>query len=321
MRIMEFPQFSAFLITFRESLEALLIVGIICTYLTRIKAQKYIKWVWLGVILALLCSLVVAFVFQVVLTGFGGLLSQTYMRFVVMILSAALLTHMVVWVVKQSRDVSSAIHAKIAQIVTTGSIVNMIAHSYLVVLREAVETVFFFAAISGGDIGSALTSWGAISGVLCAGAVAFVFFKGTKKIPLSVFFRITGFFIIFIAAGLVSNSVGMLQDMNKMGSLYTTQGGQIGEVYNLVTIMPEHPRDEEHLLRDYGIQPSVSGNVGIFFSAMFGYTHNPSVEQFIAYWLYYLITFFTMLWLSKQQGKPAKHPLSAQLNVKKPLAG
>ena len=39
----------AFLITFREALEAILIVGVILTYLIGIEQTSWHKWVWLGV--------------------------------------------------------------------------------------------------------------------------------------------------------------------------------------------------------------------------------------------------------------------------------
>ncbi|HEX7058010.1 MAG TPA: FTR1 family protein [Bacilli bacterium] len=321
---MEFPQFSAFLITLREALEALLIVGIICTYLIRINAKQYLKWVAFGSLLAIFASLVVAYLFQVVLSGFGGMLSQTYLRAGIMFASAVLLTHMVIWVAKQARGTQNRAEAKVEKIVSSGSFWNMTVHSFLVVLREGVETVFFFAAISAGDIGKALTSWGALAGIIAACAISYVFFKGTRKIPLSVFFKVTGIFIIFIAAGLISNSIGMMQDMGKLGSVYMTKGGQIGEVYNLVSILPEHPQDELHYIRDHGKDTLISGNVGVFLNSMFGYTQNPSVEQFAAYWIYYIVTFFLMLWISKVEAREREKKKSAEhgvLHVKKSLAG
>lgn len=326
---MEFSQFSAFLITFREALEALLIVGIISTYIVRVGAVRWLKWVWVGAGLAVAASLVVAYVFQVILSGFSGLLSQTYLRFFVMFLSAALLTHMAVWVAKQTKDLKWIVHSKIEKILSAGSIANMVVHSFLVVLREGVETVFFFAAISGGQIGTAITSWGALAGLVTAMSVAYLFFKGSTRISLSLFFKITGMLIILIAAGLISNGIGMMQDMGKMGSVYTTKGGQIGEVYNIVSIMPEHPTDEEHYIRNTEKKPLISGNAGVFFNAMFGYTHNPSVEQFVAYWLYYLVTFFILLWIgrTKKYTSPcdpeekAAENNSPQSNVKEQWAG
>jgi high-affinity iron transporter len=283
--------FQAFIITFRETLEALLIVGVITTYLSKVNQSRWNKWVWLGVILALISSFGVALLFQVVLTGYGSMASQIYLRFGIMFISAALLTHMILFIAKQAQDFTREIQSKVATIITTGSIINMIMHSYLVVLREGIETVFFFAAISGGDIQKAITSWGALVGLIIACIVSYFFFKSSRRVPLGTFFKATAVILCVIAAGLLVQGVGILQDLGLMGSVYKTPGGEIGEVYNSIAFMPEHPIDEEQYIRDTGKKPLISGEVGIFLRAFLGYTHNPSVEEFVIYWAYYLIVF------------------------------
>jgi high-affinity iron transporter len=286
--------FQAFIITFREALEALLIVGIITTYLTRVNQARWNKWVWLGVLLALICSYGVALLFQVVLTGYAWMGSQIYLRLGILFVSAALLTHMILFIAKQSVDIKGKIQSKVAHIVTTGSVLNMLAHSFLVVLREGVETVFFFAAISNGNIEEALTSWGALIGLVLALVISYFVFFSSKKVPLALFFKGTAVFLMLLSAGLVVQGVGILQDLGLMGSLYKTPGGEIGEMYNITWLMPEHPIDEEQYIRDTGQKPVISGEVGIFLRAFLGYTHNPSVEEFVVYWTYYLVVYVMM---------------------------
>ena len=283
--------FQAFLITFREALEALLIIGVIVTYLTRIGEAKWNKWVWLGVFLALLSSYGVALAFQVVLTGFAAMASHIYLKIGILLVSAALLTHMILFMAKQGRDMRGEVQSKVAAILTTGSVINMLVHAYLITLREGIETVFFFAAISGGDIEQAIRSWGALFGLIVAVVVAWTFFRGARKVPLGTFFKITGAFLVLIAAGLLVQGVGIMQDVGMLGTMYRTPGGQIGALYDLTWLMPEHPQDYEHYLRDFGAAPLISGQVGIFFKAFLGYTQDPSVEEFLAYWGYYFVVF------------------------------
>jgi high-affinity iron transporter len=76
--------------------------------------------------------------------------------------------------------------------------------------------------------------------------------------------------------------------------VYHTAGGQIGEVYNIQAMMPEHPNDEAHYIRDTGHHPLINGQIGIFFKAFLGYTHNPSVEEFGVYWGYYLLVYLIL---------------------------
>lgn len=132
----------ALLITFREALEALLIVGIITSYLKRVDHREYTKYVWLGAGLAVLASVGVAILFQVVFTGFAAMGSETYLKIGIMFVSAVLLTQMVFWMAEHSRNIKESVEGKMDQFITTGNVIGMVVHSFLVVLREGVETVF-----------------------------------------------------------------------------------------------------------------------------------------------------------------------------------
>jgi high-affinity iron transporter len=297
----------AFLITLREAFEALLIIGIIVTYLNRVGARKWTKWVWCGSALALFASFLVALLFQVVLTDFRMMASENYMRIGMLFVSSLLLTHMAVWMSGQQKDIRGDMQAKLDKILTAGSVANLIVHSFLVTLREGVETVFFFAAISGGDIEKALTSWGALAGLVLACVLAYFFFSSSKKMSLRKFFAVTKAMILIIAAGLFAQAIGIMQDQGIIGSVYRTPSGEIGEVYNIVSILPEHPVDEEHYIRDYGAEPLLSGQIGIFLKALLGYTHNPSVEEFVFYWLYYIVIFFLIRWRTSAQQRKHLH--------------
>ncbi|WP_219834443.1 FTR1 family protein [Paenibacillus sp. R14(2021)] len=281
----------AFLITFREAFEAILIVGIIISYLNRIGQSKWNKYVWLGVVMAVLASLGTALLFQVVLDGYATMGSKDYLRIGILLVSAGLLTHMILFMSKQNREMRSKLQSKVALILTTGGAVNMIVHSFLVTLREGVETVFFFAAISSGDISQVIQSWGALAGLLAAGALGLVVFKGSKKVQIGTFFKVTSVFLIMIAAGLFVQAIGVMQDLRVIGSLYKTPGGEVAAMYDLTWLLPEHPIDETNYIRDTGHHPIFHGQVGIFFKAFLGYTEDPSLEEFVGYWLYYLFVF------------------------------
>lgn len=291
-------EIQALLITFREALEALLIVGIIISYLKRVKRPEFTKYVWLGAGLAVVASFGVALLFQIVFTGFAAMGSQMYLKVSIMFVSALLLTQMVFWMAKQSRDIKGQVQGKLDQFITAGNVFGMVVHSFLVVVREGVETVFFFAAITGGDIGKAMQGWGAISGVVLAAIVCYFFFKGTMRIPLKTFFKVTGAFIIMIAAGLLVQCVSMLQDLNVIGSL-------VPHLYDLTWLMPEHPIDYEHYLRDTGHAPLISGQVGIFLKALFGYSSMPSIEEVLVYLGYFAALYLMIVRRNSQTEKEA----------------
>jgi high-affinity iron transporter len=295
----------ALLITFREVLEALLIVGIITSYLKRVNHTKYTKYVWFGAGLAVLASVGVALLFQVVFTGFAAMGSETYLKISIMFISAILLTQMVLWMAEHSRDMKKNVEGKMDRFITTGNVVGMVIHSFLVVLREGVETVFFFAAITGGNIGAAMQGWGALTGVVIAAFVSYIFFKGTMRIPLKTFFKVTGAFIILIAAGLLVQGISMLQDLNIIGSV-------MPHVYDLTWLLPEHPIDYQHYLRDHGVAPILPGDVGVFLKALFGYSSMPSLEEVIAYVGYFVVVY---LLINSRHSKEARKAEQKETNV------
>ncbi|EEL51872.1 iron permease [Bacillus cereus] len=281
-------QLQAFLITFREVLEALLIVGIITTYLKRTDSKQFVKYVWLGAGLAVVASYIVALIFQVVFTGFAAMGSEMYLKISIIFISAILLTQMVFWMAEHSKNMTANMENKMSQYITAGNIIGMVVHSFLVVLREGVETVFFFAAITGGNIGEAMKGWGAISGLLVAAGVSYLFFKGTMRISLKVFFKVTGAFIVLIAAGLLVQGVAMLQDLKIIGSV-------MPHVYDITWLLPEHPIDYAHYVRDHGTEPLLSGDIGIFLKAFLGYSSMPSLEEILVYVGYFVVLYMLIV--------------------------
>jgi high-affinity iron transporter len=300
-------EIQAFLITFREVLEALLIIGIITTYLKRTNNSNYTKYVWLGAGLAVLASFGAALLFQIVFTGFAAMGSEIYLKIGIMIISSILLTQMVFWMAEHSKDMKGSMEGKMNTFITTGNIVGMVIHSFLVVLREGIETVFFFAAITGGDIGKALEGWGAITGVIIAAAVSYFFFKGTMRIPLKTFFKVTGAFIVLIAAGLLVQGISVMQDIKLIGSL-------VPHLYDLTWFLPEHPIDHAHYLRDTGMAPLLSGDVGIFLKALFGYSSMPSIEEVIAY-IGYFVGIYLLVNVKGQSSSKVKQESTQETQV------
>jgi high-affinity iron transporter len=300
-------EIQALLITFREALEALLIIGIITAYLKQVKRPEYNKLVWLGAGLAVIASFGVALLFQVVLTSFAAMGSEMYLKVGIMLVSAILLTQMVFWMSNQSRQLRDKMEGKLDQFITTGSVVGMVTHSFLVVLREGVETVFFFAAISDGNIEAAMKGWGAITGIIAAIVLNYVIFKGSMKVSPKMFFKVTGIFIVLIAAGLLVQAISILQDLEVIGTV-------VPHLYDLTWLMPEHPIDQEHYIRDTGHAPIISAQVGIFLKALFGYSSMPSLEEVVVY-----VGYFASLYMLLGRRGP-KHSASVTTKAREQQA-
>lgn len=94
----------SFIITFRETLEAALIGGIILGYLVRTKQTKYNNIVYLGVFSGILTSALSALLFTVIAGGFTGRAEEIF-EGITMLLGASLLTTMILWMRRQKHMV------------------------------------------------------------------------------------------------------------------------------------------------------------------------------------------------------------------------
>ncbi len=272
----------AFLIAFREALEAFLIIGIILSYLHRVKRPELGRWVWAGTVAAALSSLVIAFLLQVVFLSFTMMNAEVYLKVGIMFFASLMLAYMVFWMAEQSRGIRSELEQEIDRHLTAGNFLGLVSLAYFGVLREGIETVFFFAAIGHGDIGAAMASWGALAGFALAGFLCWLMFRSAVRVPLKTFFKVSGVLLLLIAAGLFTQGVSILQDLEILGSLNP-------KVYDITWFMPEHPVDEQHFIRDTGQHPLIPSQVGVFFKALFGYSAAPSIEEIIAYFGFYAL--------------------------------
>ncbi|VAX22237.1 hypothetical protein MNBD_NITROSPINAE02-1499 [hydrothermal vent metagenome] len=255
-----------FLVTFREGLEAFLVIGIILSHLTRTGFREFNKWIFVGASLGLVSAFLLAFLFQFVFTGFESEIGAIHLKIGIMTFAIIVLTYMTLWMSHNAHHLKDNLRKRLTHVMSTGSVFALVLMSYLAILREGFETALFLGAVYGDEMGTDVL-YGGILGLVFALVFTYSVFTGMKALPLKFFFRITGGLILLISAGLLSNMVGMLQDVH------------------LAPIVMSGFLDLRWILDD-------SSSVGIFFKAMFGYTSNPNLLQIVAYWGYIISIIF-----------------------------
>ncbi len=263
---------ASFLITFREGLEAFLIVGIVLTYLTKLNAGRYHKYIYTGVLLGALVSVACAFAFQLLIDQFEQERYQHLFMAGILLFATVVLTYMVIWMQKQAAQQVADVQKNLEQLVSTGNLIGLVMLSFLAVLREGMETVLFFSALSISDGGATSLEaglTGAIIGLALSVVLVWGLFRSTRRIPLKPFFQYTSLLIIIIAAGLLSSAVNMLQAAEIIP-------GATSQIFNI-----------SHILDDRGL-------FGTFLRALFGYNASPTPIQFCT-WAVYLAVFI-VLW-------------------------
>ena len=207
------------LIGLREGLEASLVVSILVAFLVRTNRRSELPRVWVGVAIAVLVSVGVTLgltLTQQALTfeaqeALGGSLS---------IIAVGFVTWMIFWMRRNARTLSSDLRGKLDDAIRIGP-VAVVVMSALAVGREGLETaVFFFAAAqAAGETTRPLI--GFLLGIATSVALAYLLYRGAVKINLGKFFTVTGFFLIFVAAGILAYGVHDLQEAGILPGLTT----------------------------------------------------------------------------------------------------
>lgn len=199
----------AFIVTLREGVEAALIVGITLAYLTKIgrtDLRKYVYW-----------ALVSAFFASV---GVAVLLSQTHLNEdvfegCVMLAAAVFVVTMIIFMMRTGRKLKGEIEGKLGSLAGKGSGLGVFFFVFLMVLREGAETVLILSAVSLNST-ELMSFLGTLSGVFVAVLFGVMFVKGSVRINLQKFFRVTSAILFFVAAQLL---VSGLHELSEYGVL------------------------------------------------------------------------------------------------------
>jgi len=195
----------AFIITLREGVEAALIVGITLTYLTKIGRPELRKSVFAALIAAFLGSI-----------GIAILLSRTQwnqdiFEGWIMLIAAFFVVTMIIFMMKTGRAFKGQIEGKVSLLAGRNARFGLFLFVFLMVLREGVETVLILGAVSLNST-ALLGFLGTLSGVIVAIVFGVMFVKGSVRINLQKFFRVTTAILFFVAAQLIISGLHELSE-------------------------------------------------------------------------------------------------------------
>jgi high-affinity iron transporter len=195
-----------FVIGLREGLEASLIVGIVAGFLGRQGRRDALRQVWLGVLAAVVICIVVGVVLEIISADLPQA-QQEGLETVIGLFAVAMVTYMVVWMRRHSRDLKGELEGAAGQALARGSARALVAMAFLAVLREGFETAVFLLAAFQASTSPGLAGTGAVIGILLAVVLGYGIYRGGVRLNLSRFFRATGVVLVLVAAGLVMTAL------------------------------------------------------------------------------------------------------------------
>jgi high-affinity iron transporter len=195
----------AFIITLREGVEAALIVGITLAYLTKIGRPELRKTVYVALIAAFLGSIGVA----IAISRLN--LNEDAFEGWIMLVAAFFVVTMVVFMMKTGRKLKGEIEGKVGLLAGNDAWFGLFAFIFLMVLREGFETVLMLAGVSLNST-ELLSFLGTLLGVMAAIAFGVMFVKGSVRINLQKFFRVTTAIMFLVAAQLLISGLHELSE-------------------------------------------------------------------------------------------------------------
>jgi high-affinity iron transporter len=275
-----------FVIGLREGVEASLIVGIVAAFLRQRERPDALRWMWLGVGLAVILCTGIAIALQVLNQELPQR-QQEGLETVVAAVAVGMVTFMIVWMRRNSADLAGHLRASAAGALAEGSVWGLVAMAFIAVIREGIETaVFLLAAFqASGDATSA--GAGALLGILVAVLIGWGIYRGGVRLNLGRFFRATAAILVLVAAGLLASAVHTAHEATWLNHL-------------------QHSAVDLSWLIHPG---SVSSSL---FTGMLGLQPHPTVGEVGAWLIYALPMLAYVLWPQRWSPRRDPTPSTAQ---------
>ncbi|MCB1486331.1 MAG: FTR1 family protein [Bauldia sp.] len=200
-----------FLIVWRESVEALLVVGILHAWLVRDPGgRRAIRYLWGGVV----AGLGGAVALSIVLMRLGAILppeGQDYFQAGLILTAAALIVQMVFWMRRHGAALKWHLEEQLTTQLRYGRLWGVFVIALIAVIREGAETVIFLYGVLAASQG---TSGEVVAGIAVALTVAAATYAavqlGGRYLSWRLFFRLTEAMLLLLACALLVKGVDHL---------------------------------------------------------------------------------------------------------------
>ena len=254
---------NALFIIWRESAEAMLVVGILHAWLKhRPDAAVGMRFLWGGVAAGAALALALALVMLGIassLTGNG----LDYFQLAIMLVASALIVQMVFWMRRHGRTFKKDLEANMARNARSANWWGLLIVVALAVGRETAETVVFLYGLGAEKGGIANLPIVLVLGIGAALLTFWLLQQGSRILSWRLFFRVSEILLLLLAGALLVSGVEKLIALDVLPAL-------IDPVWNTSRILDD------------------SGRLGGLIASFTGYRARPALLPLLmlaAYWL------------------------------------
>lgn len=252
---------NALFIVWRETVEAMLVVGILHSWLRQHGDRTGMRYLWGGVGAGIGLAILLA----IAIIGIADVLSDTgleYFQLGMVTLAAGLIVQMVFWMRAHGRKLKRELESSLAHAQEQANWWGMLVVVALAVARESSEAVVFLYGLGTGDGGNPLFWLMLPLGVALAWATFWLLQQSSRILTWQRFFRISEVLLLLLAASLLVNGCERAINLDLLPAL-------LDPVW-----------DSSPLLSD-------SDSVGGVLATFAGYRAQPSLSVLLAYLLFW----------------------------------
>ena len=207
---------NALFIVWRETAEAMLVVGILYAWLRqRPDAATGMRFLWGGVAVGAGLALALALVMLGIASTLSGDALE-YFQLAITLVAAGLIVQMVFWMRRHGRTLKKELESEMARQASQRRWWGLLVVVALAVGRESAETVVFLYGLAGQDAGEINFPLVLVIGLLLAFATFWVLQHGGKVLSWRHFFRISETLLLLLAGALL---VGGIEKLIALGVL------------------------------------------------------------------------------------------------------
>ncbi|MDP3857743.1 MAG: FTR1 family protein [Stagnimonas sp.] len=204
---------NALVIVWRESLEAMLVIGVLLSWIARQPEPLQLRrGLWLGAWAGLALAMLLGFATYAAQSQFAGHSLEIFQLAMVLV-AAALIVQMVLWMHRHGRTMKRELEAQAGR---AAGALGIGAITALAVAREGAETVVFLYGLGieagGGQLARLVTA--AIAGFMLAAATSWIVARGARFLNYRTFFRVSEILLLLIANALLANGIDRMIAMD-----------------------------------------------------------------------------------------------------------
>jgi high-affinity iron transporter len=258
---------NALFIVWRESAEAMLVVGILYAWLrNRADAAVGMRYLWGGVAAGAALAVTLALVMLGIASALSGD-GLEYFQLAMMMIASALIVQMVFWMRKHGRTLKKDLEADLARNARAANWWGMLVVVALAVGRETAETVVFLYGLGADSGGITNLPIVLVLGVGAAFATFWALQQGSRILSWRLFFRVSEVLLLLLAGALLVSGIEKLIALDVLPAL-------VDPVWNTSGVLDD------------------SGRIGGLVASFTGYRARPALMPLLALAAYWALVWF-----------------------------